>query len=258
MINQFILSGGNKFFLDRWEYQFPIKCVNEEGYDKYSSCLFVGCYSEDDLNNILNHRGLVVIRWCGSDIKRISENWMNRINQKSNIYHIAISNWIADKLKEFGLKYKFIPLVPNYLDYWKCEGIETPKIYMYGFDERHGIDIVERVKKDISYTIIHINSCYKYNMKTLYSIYKECFLGLRLNSFDGESATVQEMGLMGRRTIYNGEQPAAIHWEDEQDVIELVNEESKKIGTIQKELSIATKNYFNVGNEWTKESFWDS
>ena len=68
--------------------------------------------------------------------------------------------------------------------------------------------------------------------------------------------TVREMGLMGRKTItirkkrhYNYH--CIINCDSIDDIIETINEESKKIGTIQSSINSHT-----VGDEWLNLEYW--
>ena len=58
---------------------------------------------------------------------------------------------------------------------------------------------------------------------------------------------------MGRRTISNTIAPFCMGYKSVEDIVRIINEESKKIGIIQ-----ASKlgNYFDTGEEWREEKFW--
>lgn len=70
---------------------------------------------------------------------------------------------------------------------------------------------------------------------------------------EGGMTTVRELAYMGRKTICNSlyKFPSLIPYRDQNDIIELINEESKKIGTIQP--SIISH---NINNEWLYTDFW--
>jgi hypothetical protein len=68
------------------------------------------------------------------------------------------------------------------------------------------------------------------------------------------------MGLMGRKTIIKNNYintiqridfPNFIYYETIDDIVKIINEESKKIGTIQPSI-----NAHNVGDEWLNLNFW--
>ncbi len=76
------------------------------------------------------------------------------------------------------------------------------------------------------------------------SIYKQCFLGIRLTQQDGNANTVQEMGLMGIKCVHNGEFPNAINWFNLNDIIKIINEEKKKIGKKDENLANICLGYY--------------
>jgi hypothetical protein len=67
----------------------------------------------------------------------------------------------------------------------------------------------------------------QYNKNELKNIYKRCFLNLRLTTFDGTPHTNVEMGLMGRRSIFNGTLPHSIGWSGVDDICQNIMKEYK-------------------------------
>ena len=68
--------------------------------------------------------------------------------------------------------------------------------------------------------------------------------------------TVTELGFMGRKTIMNtvyDHFTSTIKYNDDEDIIRIIEEESKKIGTIQPSISC-----HNIGDEWLDTNFWTS
>ncbi len=59
-----------------------------------------------------------------------------------------------------------------------------------------------------------------FTREELVSVYSQCFINLRLTPHDGCPNTNIEMGLMGRRSIYNGDLPASISWHSVDDICE--------------------------------------
>jgi len=95
-------------------------------------------------------------------------------------------------------------------------------------------------------------------MEKLRKIYERCFCGLRLTKHDGLPNQVIEMGVMGRRTIYNGDIPGSISWNKNNidEIIKNIDIESQKIGTINYEVSNNIKNFIDVKNDWLDTKFW--
>ena len=91
------------------------------------------------------------------------------------------------------------------------------------------------------------------------NFYDKSFLNLNLSRGTGLSTAI-ELGLMGRKTIFKPtmqnniqrlELPIFIHYNTIDDIIEIINQESKKIGTIQPAIQS-----HNVGKEWLHLNFW--
>jgi hypothetical protein len=69
-------------------------------------------------------------------------------------------------------------------------------------------------------------------------------------------STVIEMGLMGRKTILNEDYykfSSILGYLNDAHVVHLINQESKKIGTVQPSINPHT-----AGDEWLDTDFWDA
>jgi len=253
MIKQFIISDSVKFFADRIASNYPIKCVNEDNYDKKAPCLFIGNYRQSDLRRINEHEGFAVVLWCGIDVER--KHIVRGL--KPSVKHIATSHWAKTILSSLNIDYRFINYCTAYLNRRSSEPLGD-KIYCYAPNEIYGKSLAEDVGRQVDYELILTISKTQYSPDQINEFYRQSFMGIRLRDrSDGSATTVQEMALMGRRTIWNGDQPAAIHWKDKSDIIRLIGEEAKKIGTIPTEVTEITYNYFNINNDWLNEEFYE-
>ena len=79
----------------------------------------------------------------------------------------------------------------------------------------------------------------------MFNIYKKTFICLRLTKHDGIANGINEAGLMGIKTLHNGDSPAAINYESLEHIIKSIENEKKKIGTIDYELAKKTKKYLD-------------
>jgi hypothetical protein len=69
--------------------------------------------------------------------------------------------------------------------------------------------------------------------------------------------TVRELGLMGRKTIINSKRykyPCMIPYDNIENLIEIINLESQKIGTIQPSIDSHTM----TTDKWLETDYWDS
>ena len=218
-------------------------------------------YSLWGIRSLLKHNSLAIIIWRGSDIIKM-RNKLKIIKKKKNVYHIAISSFIMNDLNSVGIPYVFIPLVGADVEDFKPAPLGD-EIYTYvpfnsnKHNIRYNLEMITKIKKKCKYKI-NIIKKQQYSRKKLIKLYKRCFCGLRLTKHDGLPNQVIEMGLMGRRSFYNGDIPTSIKWSNNNvnQIIENIDEESKKIGTIDNRVVLKIKKYINVGEQWLKINYW--
>jgi hypothetical protein len=89
------------------------------------------------------------------------------------------------------------------------------------------------------------------------SIYSQCFLGLRLTMHDGLPNSVLEMGLMGRRSVYNGDIPGAIPYTSFNGIVDAIQKERKKVGNSgNQEISNEIRGMLDISNDWLDTTFY--
>ena len=137
------------------------------------------------------------------------------------------------------------------------------KIYYYsGFKNGWsgwGQDIIREIQKNIDFEIIttehnYRNEYYDENLLKK-NYYDKIFLNLNFSIHAGMT-TVRETGLMGRKTITMRDElvygyDCIINCNSIDNVIKNINEESKKIGTIQPSMDSHT-----IGDEWLNVEYW--
>jgi hypothetical protein len=220
--------------------------------------VFYGLYTTVDLSILKKHRSTVIVVWGGSDVLR---NKNVKAAVKKNVKHVAISSFISDDLTKMGIEHKTIPLIASPVKPFKISPLGN-EIYTYipsSSRKFYGNHIVKQIKKKCKFKINVISSSSKYNRKQLAKIYSRCFCGLRLTPHDGVANTVIEMGLMGRKCIYNGKVPNAISWSenDIDGIVENIYKESLKIGTVNLKLRQEMEKYLDVGREWLDTKYWE-
>ena len=264
IINQCYVSSSILFF----KIYFMKKYKLYEYTNINKPCIFYGCYNNYDLNKIKNHKTLKVVIFGGTDTyhKKVdfSKKMLNEIKNIPNIFFISQSKFISDDLDNFNIKYTFLPIAPTI--YLKCIPVlKGPNIYIYtnpDCESTYGSEIYYRLINDFK-DINFILTCAKSNKKIkyyskyeLYRIYQSCFLGLRLIKHDGISATIQEMGLLGIKTISNGNSPACINYTNYDSIVNIIKDEQKKIGTIDNETSKKTYDFLNINNDWLDTKYY--
>jgi len=204
-----------------------LKKYNFDGYyrpfskeDRGKPIVVFGCYGKGTKADIMNHPGLVVIVWSGSDSTRLHEmgEFVNFCKENTDrVFHIAHSHWIQTDLKTYGLPYIDRVIFPVDLSMYKFEEQLGTKVYHYGCKQRewfYGSHLMRKLRnmweKPQSLPSVVITEYGGYNKEELYEIYKDCFVGVRLTEHDNMALSCVEMGLMGRRSIFNGNIPCAV------------------------------------------------
>ena len=276
-------------------------CINFEKFsDKNKPCVFYGIFSENDVKLLESITSYKIIIWTGGDINidhnnivvrnKVLSN-LKRILNVKDVYHIAISNSISNKLDKLGIIYKVVPFMP--IDLNKFMPVKKGKsIYVYvgNGTEVYGrklyTEIYKRLKNDYSF-IFAANPVAKNGMfknleipdivyidkENIQNIYSECFIGFRFTIHDGLSASVQELGCMGIKTISNLNTPSTINYRkilDREsindivehnkaidDIINKINDEYEKSETIDSELSNKVKKFLTIEPDCFNENFFD-
>jgi len=126
-------------------------------------------------------------------------------------------------------------------------------IYCYLGDESSkqimGFSFMEKLKRETSFNIIYgfLGNNIEY-VKEHY--YDKCFINIKPNIVGGITTAV-ELAYMGRFTISDAKAPFCINSLD--NILSLIDQESKKIGTIQQS---CIGNYYNAGDEWKLIKYW--
>jgi hypothetical protein len=245
-------------------FPFYDKLKNKYDFIDYNNnmepCFFWGALGEIDKIN--NHKVLKIVKF----LTPLDCSVINLLNESDNLFIISDPHFITNK------KFNFINIefeTQNY-DIFKPK-LLGDKIYCYMRDKvEFQKNILEKIQKKINYEIIYggeVGDARYYNsiesLKNNY--YDKCFLSINLSSKHGYT-TVRELGLMGIKTIMNSpyEFPSIIKLEryirngnnviiDEDEIISIIKNESKKINTIQ-----CSMNPHNIKDEWINIEFWEN
>jgi len=171
----------------------------------------------------MNQTGLVVIVWSGGDSLRLHERTDFVQYCKDNehrIFHFAHSWWIQHDLEHWGLKYIDKVILPQNLEQFQFDPHPGKSIYHYttsdgGREWFYGTDIVKPLR-DRWVNVkrlpdnVYITNLGGYRGQGLLDVYRDSSVGVRLTEHDNMALSCIEMGLMGRRSIFNGNIPCAI------------------------------------------------
>jgi hypothetical protein len=223
-----------------------------EYYDQNKPAIFFGAIESSDIIN--NHKGYKLIIPCTPIDYPTIKDYEKTILMCSDNFKLPINvirKSLTPQIKDYEL------FKPNPLG---------DKIYFYsGFKSGWNFktEFISELQKKIDYEIIttNHNKLNEYHsieyLKDNY--YDKTFLNLNFSDGNG-LASVIELGLMGRKTIFNPkienniqriEFPNFINYNSMEDIIRIINEESKKIGTIQNPIDA-----HNIKDEWLDLNFW--
>jgi hypothetical protein len=249
--------------VESFRYYFRKRYDLGKYLDINSPVLFFGLYEHIDVKKLLLHnpQSLVVVLWGGSDI--LKQERIDAIRHLKNVKHIALSSFIQEDLRRNDLSCKLVPISTSKLKDLKCCPLGN-EIHTYvpsvgdEFYKFYGGLIIEEVQKKCKYKINISMGFNHYSREDLIKIYRRCFLGLRLTPHDGIANTVVELGVMGRKCIYNGGTPGSIKWSPDRidEIVKNIECEAKNIGSINEKLSNKWWMFLNTGNDWLNTKFW--
>lgn len=244
MIRQARFSRGvNLFesgFLKRWRL--------DNYHDVNAPCYFAGVYSIEDVNVINAHRGLKII-WNPGHVRP----FFRLIRNDNVVIHRATDGIDLSMLSDYRIvnaKFEIKDLSafkPNKLG---------NKIYTYlgreKLKEIYGLKEVDELKKRCKFEVI---TAYQgHDMEWVKrNYYDQCFVYFKPCITGGGTSAI-ELALMGRKSISNSNENMYIPYKDMDEVIDIINRESEKIGTVQP--NCLPEGTYYTGVEWLNEKFW--
>ena len=226
-------------------------------------CLFLGCYTRRDVKRVCDHKSFRILIWTGGDLARLGNLSHQHIFRHPEIVHIALSEFTATDLRQAGLPYVNLPVCISNFNQFQPEPL-GPHVYTYGVKsspEIYGGALVEEVQRalpDIPFLFGDYDADYNplYPPEEMHKVYEKCFMGLRLTTHDGLSNTVVELGLMGRKCVWNGSLPNAIPWQSAEDVVTAVRIESATISENCVRLAEEVRSYLDIGEDWLTPEYY--
>jgi hypothetical protein len=237
-------------------------------YDMDAPCLFFGCFEQQ--SKINNHNGYKILVFSTDN----NHKWFHgnaQYNQQkiTNYDKLIVSDSPTFKSPD-GVRTKFISdqgigfEIKDYSKY--TPNVLGDKIYYYlhSHDRKKEFfyDTIERISKKVPFEFIYGIKDKEFKgfhpHEYMIEIYKQCFLNINLSSGTGLT-TVIEMAKMGIKTLANKDRNLCQSWEcmincdinNDDEIIKLIMEESKKIGATQPSINV-----HNVDEEWLDINFW--
>ena len=191
------------------------------GYvDSLRPLIIFGMYRHEDLRLLINHDSDVTLVWQGMDARVIAADWLPFLQDK-RITHIAISHWIQGSLTGYGIESTLLPVSATIDNLYSVK--RGDNIYLYYSDDLptsvmyYSANMIPEIERRTGLKVLTAKHG-EYTRDALVNLYRECFINLRLTQYDGCPNTNLEMGLMGRRSIFNGHIPHSIPWRNLDDI----------------------------------------
>lgn len=241
-INQICVGSSVKFFkeglMKRWNLV--------DYYDKDLPCLFFGL--KHTVSVINEHRGFALV----VPVNELCGKLSTRITKHENIIFVDFPS------RDTSKKFKHVAKLFEIKDYsiFKPKPLGN-KIYAYlgTTTRKRGFryDVLQRIQSKINYEIVygvfrkHITED---ELKKDY--YDDAFLNINLSATGGLT-TVTDLAFMGIKTISNHpiDWDCFLRYKDESEIIDIINKEANKIGSVQPAINV-----FTVNEVWQNANYW--
>ncbi len=237
MIRHARVSESLRFFKDRFFRRWGFS----EARDDMPVVMF-GMYKKRDATFFNNHKAHVTLVWGGTDA---SKNHVLKREAK----HIALSSCIQRRLRERGIESEVVPISVSE-PHMNIQPMGD-KIYHYGKGEKYGEQYVDEIEKNTGIEVIRAHQKL-YKPSEMPSVYRKCFIGLRLTPRDGLPNTVVELGLMGRRCVFNGDLPGSIPWKGVDDICKNVLQQYDNRWKGYAHIAQQMYDHINISDQWLK------
>lgn len=251
------VSDSIRFFRRRFLVKYGLVDYHDHG----QPAVFFGCYTNADRSAILRNNMLAVLIWGGSDAKKLGLAGNKRVLEAPHVRHLAISRSIVEDLERVGARFRYLPVYPSNPTGFVPVPL-GPFVYVYSNHDAptgYGMGVVwQAVKRlpDIRFMIRYSSPPHSVKPDQMPGVYAQCFIGLRLTAHDGLSNTVVELGLMGRRCVWNGWLANAVPWSTLDDVISAICEDRRKVGVTNAALAEGVRKDLLLPGEWLTTEFW--
>lgn len=244
LIEHIKFSDTMSFFRERVEKKFDLKPVTSSD----QPCVMWGISTKQDYKFLKTHKAPVILVFRGGDSTFIKKFDKKLLKKPVRIY--APSRFVSQTLSGYKIKHKILPLTGCPMDI----DTEPRGECIYHYDSRkktstYGRQYIPEIERRTGLKVIKTNK-FTYQRGELLDVYRQCFIGLRLTTHDGLPNTVLEMGMMGRRCIYNGDIPYSIPWRGIDDICKNVMVEYESRHESNEFISESIKNHLNVGSRW--------
>lgn len=220
--------------------------------------VFLSLGSPLAIKTFIKHKGYKLLYFSGSDC---TPETIELVKNTPNVICIGWSPWITKILEENSIPHKnfFLPL-KHYTDFKPTQLGENIYVYKGIHGDRENYFKWKEIVIPLQQIFGNDRVLYTSNQpfdKLINQYYNNCFVYVKPNERGGSTA-MWELGYMGRKTISinQGDLPHVLNSNSLEETVELIIQESKKIGTLQPELSTQVHNSFQNTDEWLNLDFY--
>lgn len=216
--------------------------------DSLRPLIMFGMYRQEDFDLLMSHRSDITLVWQGMDARSIEATWLPYLKDK-RVSHIAISHWIESSLSLYGIPCKLLPVSATIDNIFARE--RGSHVFLYYSDdsptsvEYYGAHLIPEIESRTGLKVLTARHG-EYSRMALLNIYRQCFINLRLTQYDGCPNTNLEMGLMGRRSIFNGNIPHSIKWRGIPDICLSITDEYERRHEPNDHISADISKFLNI------------
>lgn len=240
----FIAAYLRQAFMETILQNTPLRMYN----DSSRPAFFYGLATEAEQKVLFSHRSLAVVIFTGGDAFDGRPAVLKLFAFLKTSWHtqaVAISKFIRETLSKHSVRHVYSPFYPLRVDDSVRAVPKGRAVCVYGLPHKiyHNDKVRSEVQPrfpDLEFIYMAhksprdplLPSPFRHFPKEQMSreILPRCFVGIRLTSNDGLAGMVQELGVLGIKTIWNGGTPSAIAWKTMDDVVNAVEAEKSTIG----------------------------
>lgn len=248
-------------FRNKWKLTDYNETDNHQIPKEFRPCVFLGLYTQNDIRVWNQHKSYKILYFGGSDIDDFK---LKIVKSTPLVMCIGYGgDWLYSIFNKYGLRYSTTKIsLKNFGKEFRPFPLGD-KIYVYkgiSGDRENYFNWNKTIKPLIE--IFGVDKFIFTSNKNLNELiedyYKKCFIYIKPNP-KGGSRTMIELGLMGRKTITNEHSsfPNTIPFNSIEDIVSIIESESKKIGTTV-DLSEEINSVFLQDNKWLNIDFYNS
>jgi len=227
-----------KGFIERWELT-PYYSTNQP-------CIFIGCYTDADVDLIFQHPKEKIVMLLGGDLPNF-----DKLKHDKSIRFVSDKRHILNLYKDSGVNY-FDGVIPLKTFKGFKPTTKGDKIYIYvnrgtpGHIAKHGLEKHKWLITHFGHDRFIFGVHGKSESEVIRDYYTPSFINLQLNPVAGFTSSL-EMAHMGRKTVSNTDAPFAIPFLNENDIICAIENEAKN-----KDFDSLIGDYLDNSHNWHK------